>query len=166
MAALRLDDVNALEEDGFVAAFGHVYEASPHLAAAAWRRRPFDDVGDLADAFVAVVDQLDANEALALLRAHPQLGARTAMADASVSEQRGAGLATETPVVSRIRAGNEAYLARFGFPFVIAVRGLDPDAIADALDDRLGHDEATERGEALRQVQRIARLRLEDLVEA
>jgi 2-oxo-4-hydroxy-4-carboxy-5-ureidoimidazoline decarboxylase len=164
VAPMRLDEVNALDESAFVAAFGHVYEASPHLAAAVWRRRPFASTDELGEAFVAVADELDPLAATALLRAHPQLGARTAMAAASVAEQRGAGLATDDAIVDRIRVGNAVYVERFGFPFVIAVRGLDPDAIADALDVRLGNDLATERAEALRQVQRIARLRLDDVV--
>jgi 2-oxo-4-hydroxy-4-carboxy-5-ureidoimidazoline decarboxylase len=161
---LTLDQVNALDDASFIATFGHVYEASPHLAAAVGNRRPFASAADLAEAFTAVARELDPAAVLALLKAHPQLGARTEMAAASRSEQRRAGLTGESPGLGRICAGNDAYLERFGFPFIIAVRGVDPDAIADALEARLGHDEATERAEALAQVQRIVGFRLAELV--
>jgi 2-oxo-4-hydroxy-4-carboxy-5-ureidoimidazoline decarboxylase len=90
------------------------------------------------------------------------------MSVTSAREQAGAGLAgspgaSSTP--DRIRAGNERYEARFGFPFIIAVRGRTPEEIADAQDDRLTHDPATEQRAALVEVQRIAALRLADLVD-
>lgn len=153
-----------MDREAFVATFGHVYEDSPELAAAVWERGPFASDEALIAAFEAVVSTLDDDAVLTLLRAHPQLGARGPMGASSTAEQQGAGLVTEDPVVARIRAGNAEYLERFGFPFIIAVKGLGPDDIAAALSRRLEHDAATERAEALRQVQRIARIRVEAVV--
>ena len=89
------------------------------------------------------------------------------MTDESRSEQRSAGL-TELDAQTRTRivAANARYLERFGFPFIIAVRGLEPTDILAALDERLEHSAAAERTAALEQVQRIAALRIEQLVEA
>lgn len=156
--------LDAMDDAAFVAALGHVYEDSPHLAAAAGVARPFGDRDALVAAFEAVADALDADAGLALLRAHPELGARVAMGDASRSEQTGAGLTADDPLVVRIQEQGRAYRERFGFPFIIAVKGLGPADIAAALDRRSAHDESTERAEALRQVQRIARLRIEAAV--
>ena len=71
---------------------------------------------------------------------------------------------TEEEARGVFQAGNAAYLERFGFPFIVAVRGLGPADIAAALDERLGHDRATELATALAQVKRIAALRIEQLV--
>ena len=152
-----------MDEATFLATYGHVYEDSPELARAVWARGPFADRAALVEAFQAVAAELDDDAVLALLRAHPQLAVKGPMAEASVSEQAGAGLTGEDPVLDEIRAGNGAYLERFGFPFIIAVKGLGPTEIAAALAERLGHDEATERRTALEQVQRIAALRIEQV---
>ncbi len=162
-----IDAVNHLDHDAFVARFGGVYESTPALAAAAWSARPFADRTALVDAFRAAADQLDETDVLALIRAHPQLAAATPMTDESRSEQRSAGL-TELDAQTRTRivAANARDLERFGFPFIIAVRGLEPTDILAALDERLEHSAAAERTAALEQVQRIAALRIEQLVEA
>jgi 2-oxo-4-hydroxy-4-carboxy-5-ureidoimidazoline decarboxylase len=161
---MTLDEVNALDESGFVAAFGPVYEDSPALTAAAHARGPFADRDALVVAFGAALDGLDDDDALALLRAHPQLGVRSPMGDASSAEQAGAGLAGEEPMLEQIRTGNDRYAERFGFPFIIAVRGLGPTDIATAQAIRLGNDEPTERATALAEVRRIAALRVEQVL--
>ncbi|HEY3672148.1 MAG TPA: 2-oxo-4-hydroxy-4-carboxy-5-ureidoimidazoline decarboxylase [Acidimicrobiia bacterium] len=168
--------VNALDRAQFRATFGHVLEDSPALADAAWSQRPFADRAALADAFARAVESLDDDDALELLRAHPELGSRGPMAAASVSEQASAGLDRATDnghgdedgddVMERLRRDNVAYRERFGFPFILAVRGRTADEIAANLEQRLGHEPATERSEALRQVCQIAVLRVEQMVAA
>ena len=162
---LTVEAVDALDEAAFVAAFGHVYEDSPGLAAAAWRRRPFGSRADLVSAFRDVTDDLSDDEVLALLRAHPQLAAAGPMTASSSDEQRSAGLTTaDRQTRDEIAAGNARYLETFGFPFIIAVRGLQPADVAAALAERLHHDPATELATALQQVQRIAELRIGRIV--
>jgi 2-oxo-4-hydroxy-4-carboxy-5-ureidoimidazoline decarboxylase len=115
--------------------------------------------------FRTVSDELDEAGVLALLRAHPQLAAAGPMTTSSRSEQRSAGLTDlDDATRARIVAANARYRRRFGFPFIVAVRGLTPSAIAAALDDRLTHDDAEERATALAQVQRIAELRIDELM--
>lgn len=158
---LDVDDLNGLDDDAFVAALGHVYEDAPGLALAARARGPFADRRSLVAAFHHAAADLDDAAVVALLRAHPQLGAARPMAAASVDEQRSAGLTALTDEQrDALAAGNEAYLDRFGFPFIIAVRGLAPDDIAAALATRLEHTPDEERRAALQQVQRIAELRI------
>jgi 2-oxo-4-hydroxy-4-carboxy-5-ureidoimidazoline decarboxylase len=162
---MTIADVNALDRAQFQVAFGHVLEESPALADGAWSRRPFADRAALADAFTRAVEALGDDAALALLRAHPELGARGAMAPASVSEQASAGLdRAADDVMTRLRRDNAAYRERFGFPFILAVRGRTAEEIAANLDERLAHDTDTERAEALRQVCLIASLRVEQVV--
>src|SRR4051812_32050643 len=120
---LTIEEVNALDEATFVDRFGHVYEDTPALAAIAWRQRPFAERDALRAAFVEAARSLDGDALMTLLRAHPALAVRGTMAAASGREQRGAGLTVaDDPILDEIRAGNAAYEARFGFPFIIAVR--------------------------------------------
>ena len=159
--------MGALDHDGFVAALGHVYEGTPALAAAAWAARPFADRDALVRAFHAAAEELAEPDVLALLRAHPQLGASGPMTADSTAEQRAAGLASlEDRARAEIAAGNARYLERFGFPFIIAVRGRGPAEIAAALAERLTHEAGDERAEAFAQVQRIAELRIHQAVDA
>lgn len=167
---IAIADLNALPRDAFVARLGAIYEHSPWVAEAAFGRRPFASRGDLHAAMEAIVAQADPARQLALLRAHPELAGRAALGGEltphSLSEQGGSGL-LEAPAeaVARMQALNRAYSDRFGFPFIIAVRGLDREAILAALEQRLTHSPEAERAEALRQVGRIAALRLESAVD-
>ncbi|MCJ2012425.1 2-oxo-4-hydroxy-4-carboxy-5-ureidoimidazoline decarboxylase [Methylobacterium sp. J-076] len=162
--------LNGLPQDAFVSLLGEVYEHSPWVAEAAAGRRPFATRADLHAAMEAAVAGADRGRRLALLRAHPELAGRAAiqgdLTAHSKSEQSGSGL-LDAPAASveRLQALNRAYADRFGFPFIIAVRGLDRDAILARLEARLRNGPEAEEAEALRQVGRIAALRLEALVE-
>lgn len=147
----------------FIARFGHVYEASPWVAEGVWPDPPADLEG-LAQAMAAVVDAAPRERQLALIRAHPELASRTKMADASVREQAGVGLdqcsADEFEAFQRL---NAAYNARFGFPFIFAVKGATRSEILAAFAARLGNDPDTEFATAIAQIHRIAGFRLADL---
>jgi 2-oxo-4-hydroxy-4-carboxy-5-ureidoimidazoline decarboxylase len=108
---------------------------------------------------------------LALIRAHPDLAGRAAIAGeltaASSAEQASAGLDRCTPEeFARFQELNDSYKGRFGFPFILAIKGRTRAGILAAFEQRLDNTPAAEFEEALRQIARIARLRLEDLVEA
>ena len=163
---MTLDELNRQDRDGFVAAVGWVFEHSPWVAERAWMRRPFPSVDALYQAMSSQVAAASPEEQLALLRAHPDLGAvRPEMSQASALEQSGAGLDALTHDESeRLRALNAAYRDKFGFPFVYAVRSSTKRDILNQLEKRIISTRDTELGEALRQVYRIARFRLEDTV--
>ena len=112
---------------------------------------------------VAELEAGSAKEQLALLRAHPDLGSRAAMTDASSSEQAGAGLDKLSPQeFARLQELNTAYNSKLGFPFIYAVKGSSKHDILKALEVRASAGQEEEFREALRQVSRIARFRLED----
>lgn len=153
------------DREAFVARYGGVYEHSPWVAEAVWPPAS-RDVGSLHAAMKAVVDAADEATKLALIRAHPDLAGRAAesgaLTSASREEQTGAGLdRLDEARRARLRTLNQAYKAKFGFPFIIAVRGLDADAVLAAMERRLDHDRATEFATALAEIHKIARLRLE-----
>jgi 2-oxo-4-hydroxy-4-carboxy-5-ureidoimidazoline decarboxylase len=162
---MTLADLNAVDRDRFVRTLGWIFEDSPWVAERAWTHRPFASVADLHAAMVDVVTNAERGEQLALLRAHPDLGARARMSDASVGEQAGAGLDRLTQAeFDRLQQLNAAYREQFGFPFLLAVKGSSKDDVLDALSRRLDADVETEFAEALRQVARIAAFRLQELV--
>ncbi|MCZ7563596.1 MAG: 2-oxo-4-hydroxy-4-carboxy-5-ureidoimidazoline decarboxylase [Burkholderiales bacterium] len=168
-ALLRLDDLNTMNAAEFVDALGSVFEHSPWTAERAHGRRPFADVGALHRAMVDAVRRASRAEQLALLRAHPELAGRQAQAGTltthSRAEQKGAGLVDLTPAEKqRIARLNAAYRAKFGFPFIIAVRNYTRSEIFAELERRLAHDAATELAGCLAQVYEIARLRLEGMI--
>jgi 2-oxo-4-hydroxy-4-carboxy-5-ureidoimidazoline decarboxylase len=106
-----------------------------------------------------------ADAQLAVLRAHPDLGARARMSEASVGEQAGAGLDRLTPEeFERLQQLNHDYREAFGFPFLLAVKGATKHDVLAALEHRRHSTRDAEFGEALRQVARIARFRLESLL--
>ncbi len=167
---LSLAAINAMSEAGFVAAFGDVAEDSPWVAAAAAAARPFADRADLIAAFERTVSEAGEARQLALLRAHPDLAGRAAIAGdiaaASAAEQAGAGLDRLTPdEFERFTRLNEAYRRHFGFPFILAVRGATKQDILDAFAARIDQDRPSEFETALTQVRRIIRFRIEDRVQ-
>ncbi|MBK0398767.1 2-oxo-4-hydroxy-4-carboxy-5-ureidoimidazoline decarboxylase [Limibaculum sp. M0105] len=171
-ATFRTMPPSALDRAGFLARYGGVYEESPWIAAAVWDAgHATDEVARLAEAMAAVVDGAPRARQLELLRAHPDLAGRLAMSGgltaASTSEQAGAGLDQCSPAeFDEFTRLNGAYTARFGFPFIVAVRGLDRQAILERFRARFGNPPEDEFREALAQVHRIARLRLEALAQA
>jgi OHCU decarboxylase len=159
----------ALDRAGFVARYGGVYEHSPWIAEAIWDDGNVpDEMRALADCMAAQVEAAGEEAQLALLRAHPDLAGKLAMRGgltfSSTSEQAGAGLDHCSPEeFEEFQRLNDAYTSRFGFPFILAVKGYDRTGILDAFRRRVGNDRPAEFREALDQVHRIARLRLQVL---
>jgi OHCU decarboxylase len=167
---MTLSELNTLPPAGFVLALRGVFEHSPWIAASACDRRPFASVNALHAALVELMRDAPAESQLALLRAHPELASKAAirgeLAAEPSQEQAGAGLTRCSPAeFARLHALNRAYDAKFGFPFIIAVNGLDRAEIIERCAERLEHDRPTEFAEALKQVERITRLRLGALLE-
>ena len=162
---MTIEEINSLSCAQFVEAVGWVFEHSPWVAQRAWERRPFADVDQLHVAMTNVVERVTPEEQLALLRAHPDLGARAKMSAASEGEQSGAGLDNLTPKeYQRLQERNTAYREKFGFPFLYAVKGSTKYDILQALDQRLGAMLQEEFRKALAQVYRIAEFRLRDTI--
>lgn len=170
-APLAIAEVNRMSVADFVARFGDVAEHSPWVAENAVRARPFGDREAMIDAFVAAVDRADTVAQRALLNAHPDLAGKAAiagtMAADSVREQSGAGLDRLTPEeFARFTEFNTRYRARHGIPFILAVKGVTKAMILAAFADRIDQPREAEFREALRQVARIIRFRIEDRVDA
>lgn len=161
---------SAMDRVAFVARFGGVFEHSPWVAEGAWDAGPVPgDVAGLHAAMVAVLRAAPRERQLAVLNAHPDLAGRLSVrgeltAD-STAEQASAGLDRCTPdEFARFTALNDAYKAKFGFPFIMAVKGRGRADILEAFERRVGNAPEEEFATALAQVERIAELRLKDLL--
>ena len=166
---MTLDQLNALERDDFSNALGAIFEHSPWVADRSWKSRPFTSLAALHAAMCASVAASDDTAKLALIRAHPQLAGKAAvrgeLSDASRREQSAAGLDQCSPEeFARINELTRDYDQRFGFPFILAVRDHTRQSIIDSLARRIGHTRDEEIAEALRQIERIALLRLISVV--
>lgn len=159
---------STLSKSDLVAIYGGVYEHSPWIAAKAYGlglRADHDTAEGLSQIFRAVVETAGEKRQLELLRAHPDLAGKLAvdgrLTRESTSEQAGAGLDQCTPdEFSRFKALNDAYKAKFGFPFILAVAGYKRDEILVIFERRVDNDVKHEMREALDQVHRIALFRL------
>lgn len=168
---MKLADLNARDHKGFVLALEGIFEHSPWVAEAAWSKRPFASFDGLYRALVDAMRGAGETAQVALIRAHPQLAGKAALRGEltrdSRAEQSGAGLnRCSDDDLARLGELNRAYEKKFGFPFVVAVKGLDRATIFARFTERLKRDRATEFEEALQQIERIAWFRLKAVVEA
>lgn len=154
--------------ESFTHHYGDIYEHSPWVAEAAWEQglsEAHNAPDALADLMGLMLQQASPEQQIAVIQAHPDLAGKAALAgeltEDSSQEQAGAGLDQCTPEeFARFEQLNAAYKTKFGFPFVIAVKGLDRHAILAAFEARLDNDLAQERKTAIEQIIRIARFRL------
>ena len=171
---VTLDTLNSCDSGAFCAALAGIYEHSPWVAERAAGLRPFATLTSFKLALQNTVTNAPAEEQLALIRAHPELAGKAAIAGdvtaESAGEQARAGL-TECSAeeFARLQQLNTEYNRKFGFPFILAVKGPDGNgltrgAIINLFARRLKHQKADEMAECLRQIHRIAELRINDLL--
>ncbi|CAN7564204.1 2-oxo-4-hydroxy-4-carboxy-5-ureidoimidazoline decarboxylase [Variovorax sp. LjRoot290] len=169
---LTIEQLNTVTPDEFTALLDGTYEHSPWIAKRAAATRPFRSLAHLKHALVQVVAGASADEQLGLIRAHPELAGKAMVSKTltaeSTNEQGKAGLTDCTPEeFAKIQQLNADYNAKFGFPFILAVRGprgtgLSKREIIDTFERRLHNHPGFELGEALRNIHRIAEIRLDD----
>ncbi len=180
---VTIDEVNDLDQREFVAKFANLYESSPWVAERAWRERPFGGLSDLHEAFVGAMYEAPEERRMALIRAHPDLAGKAAVAGEltpeSSSEQASAGLDSLTPEeYETFTRMNADYTERFGFPMIVCVKEhtkmpstadetptITKETILQNARDRLKNSREEEIEVALGEIAKIARFRLEDLVE-
>ena len=167
---MTVEEASNLDREGFIERFGSLYERSPWVAEGAWRERPFADLSEMHAAFVTTVRDAPPERRLGLIRAHPDLAGKAAVAGEltpeSTSEQASAGLDRLTPEeYEAFTEINRAYRERFGFPMIVCVREHTKESILQNAGNRLENSREKEVETALGEIAKIARLRLQDLVE-
>jgi 2-oxo-4-hydroxy-4-carboxy-5-ureidoimidazoline decarboxylase len=164
-----LATLNEMPPEDFVGIVGPVFEHSPWIAKTVFEQRPFADFKNLHRALCKTVKNSGEEKQLALIRAHPDLVGRAALAGTltreSACEQAGAGLNLLTAdEVTLFQVQNAAYKERFGFPFIICARLNKKAAILTGFAQRLGNSRALEIKTALEEIFKIAELRLRDRI--
>ncbi len=165
-----LDQLNQMPRAAFVELLGDIFEHSPWVADQTWPLRPFACIADLHLAMCKRVAVATDEAKMALIRAHPELAGKAAvrgeLSASSTLEQQSAGLdACSAEEFAQICSLNAAYGSRFGFPFILAVRGHSRSSIIEQLRLRLDHQRDEEIAEALRQIEHIAAFRLRDRLQ-
>jgi len=168
-AALTLDELNALPTERFVSLLGGIFEHSAWVAEQVAAQRPFQSIDGLHGAMVECIAAAGPEVQMALIRAHPELAGKAAvrgdLTPESSFEQQSAGLDRCTPQeYSELTALNQAYREKFGFPFILAVRGHDRQSVIREFRRRLALSPAEETAECLKQIYTIGRFRLDELV--
>ena len=166
-----IEAVAQLDRPQFVEAFGDVAEHSPWVAAKAFDLGPFQSVNDLVDAFGKVVIGADVDKQLHLICEHPDLAGKAAIAGElgadSASEQAQAGIsALSEQEFARFTDFNNRYRERFGFPFILAVKGATKEQILASFSERVDNERPVEFQRAINEICRIIRFRLEGRVQA
>jgi len=167
-AELDIETINAMDQATFVETFGGIFERSPWVAEEGWKARPFDSIDDLHAELYAVIANAPREAQVKFLNQHPELAGKEAQAGTmtsnSVAEQASAGLnALSAEEMATLAEGNAAYREKFGFPFMIFVRGHTKEGIFFYLDRRQQTDPSTdeELHNALMQVWGITRSRVQ-----
>lgn len=169
VTAPTIATLSAAPKAEFIRVLGGIFEHTPWIAERAYERRPFANVDALHRAMLAALAAAPREAKLALICAHPELAGKEAAAGTmtadSVGEQSSAGLDRCTAdELARLRAGNTAYREKFGFPFVMAVKGKSRPEILAALAERIGNTREAEFARCLHEIGKIARLRLDALL--
>jgi 2-oxo-4-hydroxy-4-carboxy-5-ureidoimidazoline decarboxylase len=166
-----LSELNACSKDDFVAALANIFEYSPWIAEQAAAARPFSGVKALLAAMKDAVDRAPSEQRLILIKAHPDLANKTQRAAGltveSTAEQNSLGLDrlsdAEFEAFERV---NNAYRAKFGFPYIVCVRRHTKDSVLRDFERRLPNDVATETQTSIGEICRIAALRLDQIVSS
>ena len=150
------------DRETFVATYGPLFEHSPWVAEDAYAKGPFGSEDEVYEALTAAMYEAPRVRQLALIRAHPDLGTKARMTPDSTREQSGAGLDRLTrDEYDALISANDAYKDRFGMPFVICVGEHDKGSIIAAAQERVRNEPDAELATALREVAKIAKLRME-----
>ena len=161
----KIAQLNQMSQAEFTEALGEIWEETPAIAQKAWHHQPFADTEAIYQTMVDIVHNMSDREQLALIKAHPDLGSKAKMAEASAQEQAGVGLdRLSESEYQRFQTLNQAYKDKFNFSFIVAVKYHTKESILEAFESRLKNSQQQEKQQALTEISKIARLRLESLI--
>jgi 2-oxo-4-hydroxy-4-carboxy-5-ureidoimidazoline decarboxylase len=167
----KLSELNGCSNDDFVAALSNIFEYSPWIAEQAAAARPYSGVKALLAAMKDAIDRATAEQRMTLIKAHPDLANKTqrvaGLTAESTSEQNSLGLDRLSDAeFEAFERANNAYRAKFGFPYIVCVRRHTKDSVLRDFERRLPNDVTTETQASIDEISRIAALRLDQLVSS
>lgn len=163
--AYTIQQLNQMDRKAFSLALGAIFEDTPEIVSQTWDRLPFLSIEQIYKNLLDTVDVMSLERKHKLICAHPSLGDRIKMAEASVKEQSSIGLdSLSSEEYNQFQSLNHTYRERFRFPFIIAVRNHTKSSILEAFKTRLQNSHDLELDRAIAEIKEIARFRLYDLV--
>jgi len=168
--SFSLHDLNILKREDFIQALTPLFEGPPWIVVEAWHARPFQTRAELYTTLCTIMQQAPLEKQIALLRSHPDLVGRAALAgklsSASTNEQASAGLDKLNPAeITMFTQLNRSYWDRFDFPFIICVRENKKESILAGFAARIHNTREQEIALALQEVAKICALRIQDLIQ-
>ncbi len=158
---MNIANLNQMSQEEFTEHLGAIFEHTPEIATQAWLERPFADISELHQVMAEIVNKMSESDQLKLICAHPDLGSKFKMAEASVQEQSTVGLdQLSAAEYDRFQQLNDDYKQKFSFPFIIAVRNHTKESIINAFEQRLLNSLTIEKQQAITEIIEIARWRL------
>ena len=160
-----IDKVNQLTKNDFIDIFGNVFEKTYWIADKAFELKPFKNLNDLLSTFIKIYENSSKEDCLKIFNSHPELAIEKKLTDDSKKEQHNASLnqCSDQEFIEFTKL-NLDYKKKFGFPFIIAVRGLKKEKILESFKQRLKNDINKEFDEAKEQVKKIATFRLNEII--
>ena len=161
-----IDNINDLNKSDFLSIFGNVFEKTESVALEAFESKPFKNFDDIVLKMLNIYENYEKNKILEILNAHPELAVAKKMTSESISEQASAKLnQCSNDEYQEFKRLNTDYKKKFGFPFIIAVKGKNKDEILNNFRNRIQNNFEIEFEEAKNQVKKIASLRLEGILK-
>ena len=161
-----IDNINDLNKSDFLSIFGNVFEKTESVALEAFESKPFKNFEDIVLKMLNIYENYEKNKILEILNAHPELAVAKKMTSESISEQASAKLDNcSKEELEEFERLNEDYKKKFGFPFIIAVKGKNKDQILENFKIRIKNNYEKEFQEAKKQVTKIALFRLNEILE-
>tara|TARA_B100000214_G_scaffold51561_1_gene32637 strand:+ start:263 stop:757 length:495 start_codon:yes stop_codon:yes gene_type:complete len=159
-----INKVNKLNKSDFLSIFGNVFEKTEWIAEEVFNYLPYESFEELFLKFIKIYDESDKESIIKILNSHPELVVEKKLTSESKKEQKNAGLnECSEEEFQEFKELNLNYKKKFGFPFIIAVKGKNKSDILNNFRIRLGHSENDEFIEAKEQVKKIASIRLNDI---
>ena len=160
-----IDNINGLNKSEFLSIFGNVFEKTESVALKVFELKPFKDSDDIVSKMLKIYEEYDRNKILQILNSHPELAIEKKLTNESKLEQTSANLnECSEEEFEEFKKLNLEYKTKFGFPFIIAVKGKNKNEILVNFRKRIQNDLNKEFLEAKNQVKKIASFRLKDIL--
>ena len=161
-----IDKVNKLNKSDFISIFGNVFEKTEWIAQKSYDSKPYKNFEELFSKMVEIFENSNKESHIKILNAHPDLAVERKLTDDSKNEQKNASLnqCTNEEFVE-FKKLNEEYKKKFGFPFIIAVKGNNKEEILNSFRQRITNNINLEFEEAKKQVKKIANFRLSEIIK-
>ena len=161
-----IDRVNKLSKSGFISIFGNVFEKTEWIAQKSYDSKPYKNFEELFSKMMEIFENTNKENHIKILNAHPDLAVEKKLTEDSKNEQKNASLnqCTNEEFIE-FKKLNEEYKKKFGFPFIIAVKGNNKEEILNSFRQRITNNINLEFEEAKKQVKKIANFRLSKIIE-